>query len=159
MVSDFMRYLTRTKICHSCRIWILSQVYPKFIPSLTAFFPHFLGGPINYWIDEILPPHLCTMCFITFIYLQSPSPSSATKGRLLCCITALLCWILRCTAKHKTFATNLSWGPNICHQPSHCISQCPKCNPLLLNICLCFNLFHPNSMTQNTVEYKILCKV
>ena len=45
-------------------IWILSQVYPKFD---RLFLAHFLGGPINYWIDEILPPHLCTMCFITFM--------------------------------------------------------------------------------------------
>ena len=45
-------------------IWILSQVYPKFD---RLFLTHFLGGPINYWIDEILPPHLCTMCFITFM--------------------------------------------------------------------------------------------
>ena len=34
-------------------IWILSQVYPKFD---RLFLAHFLGGPINYWIDEILPP-------------------------------------------------------------------------------------------------------
>ena len=45
-------------------IWILSQVYPKFD---RLFLAHFLGGPINYWIDDILPPHLCTMCFITFM--------------------------------------------------------------------------------------------
>ena len=25
------------------------------------------GGPITLWIDEILPPHLCSVCFITFM--------------------------------------------------------------------------------------------
>ena len=26
-----------------------------------------LGGPRTSWIDEILPPHLCIVCFITFL--------------------------------------------------------------------------------------------
>ena len=35
-----------------------------FLPSLAVIF---LGGPITLWIDEILPPHLCSVCFITFM--------------------------------------------------------------------------------------------
>ena len=35
-----------------------------FLPSLAVIFS---GGPITLWIDEILPPHLCSVCFITFM--------------------------------------------------------------------------------------------
>ena len=44
--------------------WELSQLFPFFLPSLAVIF---LGGPITLWIDEILPPHLCSVCFITFM--------------------------------------------------------------------------------------------
>ena len=41
--------------------WKLSQPWPNF--------SHFFvwGGPITLWIDEILPPHLCSVCFFTFM--------------------------------------------------------------------------------------------
>ena len=41
--------------------WKLSQLWPNF-----SRFPVW-GGPITLWIDEILPPHLCSVCFITFM--------------------------------------------------------------------------------------------
>ena len=37
---------------------------PTFPVSLLGGPP---GGPITLWIDEILPPHLCSVCFITFM--------------------------------------------------------------------------------------------
>ena len=44
----------------------------KIVPTLAQLFPFSRlggppGGPITLWIDEILPPHLCSVCFITFM--------------------------------------------------------------------------------------------
>ena len=41
--------------------WKLSQLWPNF-----SRFPVW-GGPITLWIDKILPPHLCSVCFIKFM--------------------------------------------------------------------------------------------
>ena len=38
------------------------------------------GGPIPSWIDKILPPQLCTMCFITFLATYQSKVCSGKIG-------------------------------------------------------------------------------
>ena len=38
------------------------------------------GGPIPSWIDKILPPQLCTMCFITFLAIYQ---SKVCSGKIV----------------------------------------------------------------------------
>ena len=65
------------KMYHFWGVFRLGQGNPppprlKIVPTLAQLFPFSRlggppGGPITLWIDEILPPHLCSVCFITFM--------------------------------------------------------------------------------------------
>ena len=39
-----------------------------------------IEGPVPSWIDKILPPHLCTMCFITFLAIYHSKVCSGKIG-------------------------------------------------------------------------------